>query len=94
MRSIDDYLTASEVFPGVGLKGGVCYFLWDRDHPGTCQVTTHFKDWPVTTVTRPLLEAGADIFIRFNDGLSILKKVAAVETGSSKSVALPQSRGS
>ena len=34
VRSIDDYLTASEVFPGVGLKGGVCYFLWDRDNPG------------------------------------------------------------
>src|ERR1035437_2421773 len=25
LRSIDDYLGASEVFPGVGLKGGVCY---------------------------------------------------------------------
>ena len=29
LRSIDDYLSASDVFPGVGLKGGVCYFLWD-----------------------------------------------------------------
>jgi hypothetical protein len=92
MRSIDDYLTASDVFPGVGLKGGVCYFLWDRDNPGPCQVTTHFKDWPVTTVTRPLLEAGVDVFIRFNEGLSILKKVVTVETGSSKSLALPESK--
>jgi hypothetical protein len=90
MRSIDDYLTASDVFPGVGLKGGVCYFLWDRDNPGLCQVTTHFKDWPVTTVTRPLLEAGADVFIRFNEGLSILKKVVAVETGTRESLALPE----
>ena len=65
---------------GVGLKGGVCYFLWDRDNPGPCRVTTHFKDWPVSTATRPLLEEGADVFIRFNEGLSILKKVVAVET--------------
>ncbi len=43
LRSIDDYLSASDVFPGVGLKGGVCYFLWDRDNPGTCRVTTHFQ---------------------------------------------------
>ncbi|MHB8440182.1 MAG: Eco57I restriction-modification methylase domain-containing protein [Acidimicrobiales bacterium] len=89
MRSIDDYLSASDVFPRVGLKGGVCYFLWDRDNAGLCEVTTHFKDWPVTTVTRPLLEEGADVFIRFNEGLSILKKVMAVENGSSDSLALP-----
>ncbi len=92
VRSLDDYLTASEVFPGIGLKGGVCYFLWDRDHPGPCRVTTHFKDWPESTVTRPLLEKGADVFIRFNEGISILKKVAAVETGSSDSVALPEDK--
>ena len=90
VRSIDDYLSAADVFPGVGLKGGVCYFLWDRDNPEPCRVTTHFKDWPVTTVTRPLLEAGAEVFIRFNEGLSILKKVVAVETGTSESLALPE----
>ena len=88
--SINDYLTASDVFPGVGLKGGVCYFLWDRDNPGLCRVTTHFKDWPVSTATRPLLEDGADIFIRFNEGLSILKKVVAVETEQSDSLSLPE----
>src|SRR3712207_8383865 len=48
IRSIDDYLSAADVFPGVGLKGGVCYFLWDRDNPGPCKVSTHFKDWPVS----------------------------------------------
>lgn len=92
MRSIDDFLSASDVFPGVGLKGGVCYFLWNRDHPGTCQITTHFKDWPDSTATRPLLEEGADIFIRFNEGLSILKKVVSSETAQSQSLALPESR--
>jgi hypothetical protein len=90
--SIDDYLSASDVFPGVGLKGGVCYFLWDRDNPGPCRVTTHFKDWPVSTTTRPLLEEGADVFIRFNEGLAILKKVVAVESGQSQSLSLPDSR--
>ena len=92
VRSIDDYLTASDVFPGVGLKGGVCYFLWDRDNPGTCRVTTYYKDKPPSTATRPLLEEGADVFIRFNEGLSILKKVVGVETGSSKSLMLPEAK--
>jgi site-specific DNA-methyltransferase (adenine-specific) len=90
LRSIDDYLSAADVFPGVGLKGGVCAFLWDRDNPGPCRVATHFKDWPVSLASRPLLEAGADVFIRFNEGLSILKKVVAVERGETGSLALPE----
>ncbi len=91
LRSIDDYLSASDVFPGVGLKGGVCYFLWDRDNPGQCRVSTHFKDWPASTASRPLREEGVDVFIRFNEGLSILKKVVAVETGESHTLSLPNS---
>ncbi len=90
VRSIDDYLTASDVFPGIGLKGGVCYFLWDRDNPGTCRVTTYYKNEPPSTAIRPLLEEGADVFIRLNEGLSILKKVVAVETRSSESLELPE----
>lgn len=89
LRSIDDYLNASDVFPGVGLKGGVCYFLWDRDNPGPCRVTTHFKDEPPSTATRKLLEDGLDVFIRFNEGLSVLRKVVQVETGQSTSLSLP-----
>lgn len=90
LRSIDDHLSAADVFPGVGLKGGVCYFLWERDNPGLCMVSTHFKDWPVSTATRPLLEEGTDVFIRFNEGVSILKKVMAIEAGGSQSLSLPE----
>ncbi len=92
LRSINDYLTASDVFPGVGLKGGVCYFLWDRDNPGPCRVTTHYKDEEPSIAVRPLLEPGVDIFVRFNEGLSILKKVMQVETGSSETLSLPQGK--
>lgn len=92
VRSINDYLSASDVFPGVGLKGGVCYFLWDRDNPGLCKVSTHFKDWPVSTASRPLLEKGADVFIRFNEGLSVLRKIVGVESGKTDSIALPQTK--
>ncbi|AKC83503.1 restriction endonuclease [Verrucomicrobia bacterium IMCC26134] len=92
LRSIDDYLSAADVFPGVGLKGGVCFFLWDRDHSGQCRVTTHFKDWPDSTASRSLLEEGVDVFIRFNEGLSILRKVAAVESGQPDSLSLPEAQ--
>lgn len=92
VRSIDDYLSAADVFPGVGLKGGVCYFLWDRENRGPCRVATHFKEWPVSKASRSLLEPGADVFIRFNEGLSILRKVVAHETGQSEALTLPDSK--
>jgi hypothetical protein len=92
LRSIDDYLSASDVFPGVGLKGGVCFFLWDRENPGPCLVTTHFRDEPPSTTSRQLLEEGVDVFIRFNEGLSILKKVVAVESEETNSLSLPKSK--
>ena len=92
IRSIDDYLSASDVFPGVGLKGGVCYFVRNRDNPGRCRIRTHYKDWPVSEASRSLIEEGADIFLRFNEGVSILKKVISVESGSDKSLALPEGK--
>ncbi|WP_315344045.1 Eco57I restriction-modification methylase domain-containing protein [Rothia dentocariosa] len=79
LRSITDYLNASDVFAGIGLKGGVCYFLWNRDNRGECTVTTHFKDHAPSVATRPLLETGADTFIRFNQGVTILRKVLSAE---------------
>ena len=30
-----------EVFPGVDLAGGACYFLWDRDNEGACSVVNN-----------------------------------------------------
>ncbi|MBP6587552.1 MAG: Eco57I restriction-modification methylase domain-containing protein, partial [Flavobacterium sp.] len=75
IREIHDYLDASDCFPGVQIKGGVCYFLWNRDNPGLCKVTSYNKSQIVSISERPLLENGAEVFIRFNEAISILKKV-------------------
>jgi site-specific DNA-methyltransferase (adenine-specific) len=40
MRELVDYPEAHDVFPGVEVKAGVCYFLWDAAHDGDCNVTT------------------------------------------------------
>ena len=92
IRSIDDFLNASDVFPGVGLKGGVCYFLWDRDNPGPCKVTTHFKDEEPSSTERPLLEPGLDVLIRFNTGVDILRKVIGAERGELDVLVLPENK--
>lgn len=92
LRSIDDFLSAADVFPGVGLKGGVCYFLWDRENPGACRVSTHFNNWPISSATRPLLEEGIEVLVRFNEGLSVLKKVITLEAKDSNSKTLPENK--
>ena len=74
LRKIVDYPISSECFPGVEIKGGVCYLLWDRDKHGLCEVTT-LRGKNKSISVRPLLEDGADIFIRYNEAISILHKV-------------------
>ncbi len=74
IRIIHDFIDASECFPGVEIKGGVCYFLWSKDNHGDCKIYTHNKD-SVSESERPLLENGANTFIRYNEAISILKKV-------------------
>lgn len=77
LREIHDFPDATEVFPGVQIKGGVCYFLWKRDERGLCRVTSYGRDKTTSVAERPLLEEGCETFIRYNEGISILKKVQA-----------------
>jgi hypothetical protein len=82
LRLIHDYPDSNDVFVGTQIKGGVCHFLWHRDDRGLATVVTHDKGEIVSTSERPLLEAKADVFIRYNEGVSILKKVMSVEASS------------
>jgi site-specific DNA-methyltransferase (adenine-specific) len=75
IRHITDFPEAIDCFPGVQIKGGVCYFLWDRDNPGNCKVNTSRKGKIVSEMERPLLEENCETFIRYNEAISILKKV-------------------
>lgn len=74
-RQIHDFPDASDVFPGVQIKGGVCYFLWDRDNSGLCEVHSYDRNGLVSKMSRPLLEDGCESFIRYNEAVSILNKV-------------------
>ena len=76
LKRIVDYPLSSECFPGVEIKGGVCYFLWEKEYNGDCEVTTIRSDIK-SIMKRPLLENGCDTFIRYNEAISILRKVKA-----------------
>ena len=73
MRELVDYPVASDVFPGVEIKAGVCYFLWDRHHEDDCEVTTIRRDEILGPSSRNLGEY--DVFVRDIRALSILHKV-------------------
>lgn len=77
IRKIVDYPEAIDAFAGVQIKGGVMYFLWDRDHPGSVKVSTFKRDRIVSELDRNLLEHGASTFIRYNEAIPILEKVLA-----------------
>jgi len=79
VRIMHDFIHSNECFPGVEIKGGVNYFLWDRDNRGLCKIYTHFKNNKPFAYERPLLEEGATTFIRYNESISILRKVLKLD---------------
>ncbi|MGV8883975.1 MAG: Eco57I restriction-modification methylase domain-containing protein [Microbacteriaceae bacterium] len=75
VRTLVDYPIATDVFGGVEIGGGVCYFLWDRAHNGQCSFTT--VRGVVTTGPDSRDLGQYDVFIRDNVGLKIVEKVSA-----------------
>ncbi len=73
LSSLVDYPNSAQVFPGVDLKSGVCYFLWDREHNGDCAVTL-IRNQEVVGPTKRLLSE-YDVFIRDERAARILQKV-------------------
>ena len=79
VRKIVDFHDPNQCFPGIALKGGVCYFLWDRDNPGECEVVNN-TEFSLKKMRRPLTEEGNnDSFIRFNSAVSIFRKINPVK---------------
>jgi site-specific DNA-methyltransferase (adenine-specific) len=67
-----DYPVSSEVFPGVEVKGGICYFLWSDNHSGQCEVTV-VRGEIEHSANRKLDEF--DVFVRDSMAVGILHKV-------------------
>jgi site-specific DNA-methyltransferase (adenine-specific) len=76
MRELVDFPAASDVFPGVEVKAGVCYFLWDEEYDGDCLVTTVRGGEASEPVSRELGEY--DVFVRDARSVSILHRVLAL----------------
>ena len=89
IKKLADFPISSECFPGVEIKGGICYFLWDRDNKGLCEVKT-FRGENKSIMVRPLLEKGSNFFIRYNESIPILRKVSSFKENSFNQVVSTQ----
>ena len=76
-----DHFNAADCFSNVDIKGGICYFLRDKDTIGLCEVVSYTNDGTFTSI-RNLCEEGDDIFIRENRLISIKQKVQNLTTES------------
>ncbi|GAP07850.1 Eco57I restriction-modification methylase [Anaerolinea thermolimosa] len=71
-----DYIDSTEIFPGVDIAGGVCYFLWERDYRGSCIIENINRGRSDVTI-RQLNEF--DTFVRDGISVKIIKKILAKE---------------
>jgi site-specific DNA-methyltransferase (adenine-specific) len=75
IAELHDFPETDMVFPGVNIRGGICYFIRTEKTSGFTKVVNYRKSGPPSVLQRPLREAGLETFVRYNAGISILKKV-------------------
>lgn len=90
IEKLIDFPNAVDCFPGVDISGGVCYFLWNRDYQGECEITSkQGKDY-TSTMKRSLLEKNNNTFIRFNEAIPIIRKIASFKENTFDALVSPQ----
>lgn len=72
IRVLKDYVNAKDCFPGLSISGGICYFLWDRDHEGLCDFTSIIAG-DENRSQRRLNEF--PVFVRYNKAVDIIHKI-------------------
>ena len=86
---LHDYTNANDIFPTVEIKSGVSYFLWYRKHNDLCTIDSTISR-KTERSKRYLLSEYDDIFIRYNLGIPIIKKVQDYNEPSLSAIISPQ----
>ena len=72
IKVLVDYESSKDCFEGVNIAGGICFFLWDKNHNGDCEVVNMNRTSQIKT-KRALNQF--PIFIRATKAISIINKV-------------------
>lgn len=73
-KEIHHFKNAKDCFPSVQIKGGVNYFLWDKNYSGKCMFNIYENKQLVSSVSKYLNEDG-DLILTDPIGVSIIKKI-------------------
>lgn len=71
---LTDFFDSVDLFPSADISGGVCFFLWSNNYRGNCFIETH-RNGQISVLCRPLLEPNSVTFIRFNEAITIFRKI-------------------
>lgn len=88
LRVIVDNPKIYDCFPTAKIRGGVNYFLWDREYSGDCEFSNRIDGEIKSTVTRDL-RAGDGVVIRDNRAAAIVHKVKERSSATLASIVSP-----
>jgi len=79
ISELHDFLKPELIFQNTNNRGGICYFLWEKDYDNRKDLTKVFSykdDLTPIIKQRSLKTQNSDILIRHSVGVSIIKKVS------------------
>lgn len=71
-----DFINSKECFPNVDIKGGVCYFLWNKNHKGKTNILVYENNELISNTTRYLKNNITKSYIRYGELIPILYKIS------------------
>ena len=88
---LHDYMDASQIFTGVSIEGGACFFLWEQNYNGKCEYYLHQSNGNILRSKKTLDEDGtSDIVIRDPNLIKILNKVLALHEETFDTIVSPR----
>lgn len=78
ISELHDFLKPELIFQNINLRGGICYFLWDKGYDNSTDLTkvfTYKDNLTPKMIERSLKTEDSDILIRHSIGIEMINKI-------------------